>query len=157
MDYMLTDLREDYPNWKDYFDIIIVSASKPRFFMSGTSLREVDLETGKLKFTKTPERFERGKVYAGGSFSLFKKWTGTQGTEVLYIGDNINHDITDTKKARCLWRTLLIVRELDHEIATWKRVKPKFEKLNALEYLRAKTYMHMDSSASEQPDASGKY
>jgi 5'-nucleotidase len=92
MKYMLEGTSKDHPSWKDYFDIIIVSGCKPKFFMSGTTMREVDEETGNLKFVEI-SKFEKGKVYHGGNLSQFKKFTGTTGAEVLYIGDNISHDV----------------------------------------------------------------
>ena len=30
-------------SWRDYFDVIVVSANKPLFFEEGTMLREVDV------------------------------------------------------------------------------------------------------------------
>src|SRR5690606_13086981 len=139
MKYLLNDQRDDYKDWKDYFgkyfqlipqftfiDIIIVNAQKPRFFKEGSTLREVDLKTSQLKLTPSPEKkFEKGKVYAGGNLEIFKKLTGTVGSEVIYIGDNIAHDIIFTKESRCLWRTMFIVRELDAEIDVWVIITKK--------------------------------
>lgn len=50
MNYLLANQNAQYPKWVDYFDIIITSAQKPTFFLSGTPLREVDMNTGTLKF-----------------------------------------------------------------------------------------------------------
>jgi len=83
-------------NWKDLFDIIIVSANKPRFFEEGTTLREVDLVTGNLKTSHAV--LEKGKVFAGGSISVFDKSTMVPGNQVLYIGDHIFADIMRSKK-----------------------------------------------------------
>ncbi|KAL0480681.1 5'-nucleotidase [Acrasis kona] len=143
MSYLLDNIRDDYPSWRTYFDIIITNAMKPRFFLEGSSLREVDLEKGTLSLIQ-PTKFERGKIYAGGNFRLFKALTGTQGGEVLYVGDNIYHDIIQTKRSRCLWRTLLIVREVDDEVKKWGDNGEVWKKLGSLEYLRAKTYQGQD-------------
>lgn len=67
MSYLLDGSRDDYKSWRDYFDIIITNAMKPRFFLEGSSLREVNLETGSLSLV-VPKQFERGKIYAGGNF-----------------------------------------------------------------------------------------
>eukprot|EP01080_Neovahlkampfia_damariscottae_P000131 gene131-4377_t len=151
MKFMLEGTDEEYKSWKDYFDIIIVSACKPSFFMSGTTLREVNEETGNLKFNNVC-KFEKGKVYNGGNLSLFKKFTETSGSEVLYIGDNISHDIVHTKENKVLWRTCLIVKEIEQEIETWSKSQKQFEKINKLEYLRAQIYQGMDSLTKESPN-----
>jgi 5'-nucleotidase len=83
---------------------------------------------------------------------LFKQLTGTQGSEVLYVGDNIYHDIIQTKRSKCLWRTLLVVREVDDEINTWTKSIGMWNKLQNLEYLRAKTYQGQDMSNIHQND-----
>jgi 5'-nucleotidase len=67
MKFLLDNARDDYKSWRDYFDIIITNAKKPRFFLEGSSLREVNLETGSLSLV-VPKQFERAKIYAGGNF-----------------------------------------------------------------------------------------
>jgi len=83
---------------------------------------------------------------------MFKKLTGTKGGEVMYVGDNIMHDIVQTKKSRCLWRTLLVVRELEQETGVWASSLQHWNHIQNLEYLRAKTYQNMDSSEMHAPD-----
>eukprot|EP00761_Pharyngomonas_kirbyi_P013571 gb/GECH01013600.1/.p1 GENE.gb/GECH01013600.1/~~gb/GECH01013600.1/.p1 ORF type:complete len:514 (+),score=137.57 gb/GECH01013600.1/:1-1542(+) len=150
MGYLLNGVDDEYPNWKDYFDIVIVSAKKPRFFEQGTALREVELETGQLKLGKI-RSFKPGKVYSGGNLETFRKLTGTQGHEVLYIGDNIYHDIIRSKKSRCLWKTLLVLRELGHELDSWRKGHDEYKKLLNLEYIRAETYRGLDSRTDTPP------
>merc|ERR1712188_213336 len=71
MSYMLDrSFNDQYENWKDYFDYIIVGARKPVFFQEGTTLREVDLETGSLKIGHIHE-LKSGHVYNGGSMKKF--------------------------------------------------------------------------------------
>lgn len=146
MSYLLDGVLNQYNSWKDYFDIIITNAQKPTFFKQGSTLREVDEETGHLKFTTAPDTFQKGTIYAGGSFALFKQITKTKGPEVLYVGDNIFSDIIYSRKVRCLWRTLLIVRELDDEITKWVTASDKYNHLQVLKYMRAKTFENTDSS-----------
>jgi hypothetical protein len=52
-----------------------------------------------------------------------------------------------------LWRTCLIVKEIDKEIETWSNSQKLFEKINKLEYLRAEIYQGMDSSTKDAPNA----
>jgi 5'-nucleotidase len=155
MAYMLSGVREDYPSWKDYFDAIVVNACKPLFFGEGTTLREVDEKTGLLKFTEVGETFEKGKVYNGGNLKMFRKLTGTVGSEILYIGDNIAHDIIRSKDSRVFWRTCLIVKELDREIDVWKGAKKEYENMVEQEWLRANTFQGMDSTRVKKPDGLG--
>jgi len=139
----------DYSCWKDYFDIIITSASKPRFFdEEGTTLREVDEATNTLKILNLHE-FKKGTVYTGGSINIFRKFTKTVGSEVLYIGDNISHDVIFTKTAGYHWRTCLVVKELEMEIRFFQNSKDERKKLLQLEYLRAKMFSNLDSSSSK--------
>lgn len=99
-------------------------------------------------------QFVKGQIYAGGSLTIFKQFTNTSGSEVLYSGDNIYHDIIYSKKSRCLWRTLLVVRELNDELANWQTNKSDYYYLQNLEYLRAKTFQALDSSNEQAPKAS---
>ena len=147
MAYLLDKSIDGYEKWTDFFDIIITNGQKPKFFKEGTTLREVDQATGSLKLSAV-KGFKKGSVYTGGSFSLFKKFTKTKGSEVLYVGDNIFHDIIVTKQNRCLWRTLLIVREVEEETNNWmtKRSTEMWAKVNTLEYLRAESFKGLDSS-----------
>ncbi|KAL9649859.1 hypothetical protein ABK040_009672 [Willaertia magna] len=150
MAYLLNDSKiNGYNNWTDFFDIIITNGCKPKFFTEGTTLREVDQVNGKLKLSAVKE-FKKGSVYCGGSFSLFKKFTQTQGSEVMYVGDNIFHDIIVTKQNRCLWRTLLVVREVEEEVNRWNSSKSidLWNRLNTLEYIRAESFRDQDSSSS---------
>jgi 5'-nucleotidase len=54
-----------------------VDAKKPRFFSSGTALREVELETGSLKLGSI-SKFESGHVYQGGSKMIFSLLSGAK-------------------------------------------------------------------------------
>jgi len=147
MAYLLDNSIEGYKRWTDFFDIIITNGNKPKFFTEGTTLREVDQTTGSLKLSAV-RSFKKGSVYCGGSFSLFKKFTKTQGSEILYVGDNIFHDIIVTKQNRCLWRTLLVVREVESEVNSWMSTRSTelWNKLSTLEYLRAESFKGQDSS-----------
>ena len=58
-------------------DYIIVGAGKPDFFEGGTTLREVNLQTGALEIRRI-EKFEKGHVYNGGSMSVFSQLSGAK-------------------------------------------------------------------------------
>eukprot|EP00741_Cyanophora_paradoxa_P008724 tig00001373_g8446.t1 len=139
--------------WISYFDIVIVNARKPLFFKEGTSLRQVDTSTGRLMLSAVSGPLALGRVYSGGSLDMFRELTGARGHEVLYIGDHIFADILKSRKTSS-WRTLLIVRELDAEIASWRAGRSKYIHLLNLEHIRAEVYRELDSSATRAPDIS---
>ncbi|KAN0053363.1 hypothetical protein ACTA71_009813 [Dictyostelium dimigraforme] len=151
MSYMMNGYNPNYPSWRDYFDVIIVGADKPRFFSEGTTIREVDTETGNLRITNVKDRFEPGKVYHGGSLSLFQKLTGAKGSRVLYIGDHIFADIIKSKKTHG-WRNLLVVPELQHELEVMNQQKDTTIHLMNLEFIRAEIYRGLDSESTTPPD-----
>ncbi|KYQ89783.1 5'-nucleotidase [Tieghemostelium lacteum] len=151
MSYMMDGFNPKYPTWRDYFNIIIVGADKPRFFSEGTTIREVDINTGNLKITNVKDRFEEGKVYHGGSLPLFQKLTGAKGNRVLYFGDHIFADIIKSKKIHG-WRNLLIVPELSHELKVISEQKSTINHLLNLEFIRAEIYRGLDLECTTPPD-----
>ncbi len=48
MSFLLNDPTNNR-DWKSYFDYILVDAQKPLFFAEGTSLKEIDIVSNKLK------------------------------------------------------------------------------------------------------------
>ncbi len=145
MNYLLGE------EWKQGFDYIIVSAAKPTFFREGSQLREVDLATGNLRIGKEPKELVKGQVYSGGSIELFEKLTGARGDKVLYVGDHIFSDVVVSKQ-RHFWRTLLVVREMEHEIARDNEARALKLHLRNLEVIRRETHRGLDSTATVRPD-----
>lgn len=140
-------------SWKSLFDYVIVSAAKPKFFQEGSQLREVDLETGNLHIGKEPKELVQGCVYNGGSIALFQRLTGAKGDKVLYVGDHIFSDVVVSKQ-RHFWRTLLVVRELEHEIRVNAMQKELRVHLANLEFIRREAYRGMNLESAE-PAPSG--
>lgn len=114
MSYMLDDRLAEYPRWLNYFDIVIVGAQKPKFFTGDAPFLRVDPVTGAVDTTPAT-RFEHRGVYQGGNISRFEK-LAPGGESVLYIGDHIYGDIIRSKKDS-LWRTALVLEELEYEQA----------------------------------------
>lgn len=148
MSYLLTD---EQGEWKDIFDIVICAACKPLFFSSGTTLREVNLETGNLKIG-TENAFQKGRVYQGGNIKLLES-VGVKGNQVLYVGDHIYADIIKSKKAHA-WRTLLVIPELEREIKVSEENHQLYDHLLNLQYMKAEAYKGLDSEATTPPDLS---
>ena len=57
--------------------------------------------------------------------------TGIMERSVLYIGDHIYGDILKCKKNKG-WKTFLVVKELDHQIACWVKCKPLIKDLETV-------------------------
>ena len=104
----------DGTTWRDLFDVVIVSASKPRFFEQADQLhRIVDEDEGLMVPHRGP--IEPGHVYFGGNARLVEETLGVTAAQLLYVGDHLFGDVHVTKDA-LRWRTALIARELEAEI-----------------------------------------
>ena len=115
MAYAFDRFCPDGTSWRDLFDVVIVSANKPRFFSGGDLIyRIVDEEQSLLQPHAGP--LEPGAVYFGGNARLVEESLGISGGQPLYVGDHLFGDVHVTKDV-LRWRTALIARELEAEIA----------------------------------------
>jgi len=101
--------------WRDLFDLSIVGARKPSFFSSQSPAFRVVSEDGLLR--EQNGILQEGEVYVGGNAAVVEKTLGLSGEEILYVGDHLFVDVNVSKNV-LRWRTALIVRELEDEIAT---------------------------------------
>lgn len=132
---VLDKMLPEYPSWRNYFDVIVVGANKPAFFTAERPFAEVDAATGEpLGEALT---LERGKAYQGGNLAEFERRVGIGGEVVLYVGDHIYGDILRSKKTS-LWRTCMVVPELEDEIAYIGRQSDRVSTLRNLESVRAR-------------------
>ncbi len=135
MSYLLDGRLAEYPNWQNYFDVICVGASKPGFFTEDRPFFEIDKKTGEV--SRTPaEKFERQHVYQGGCITKMEELLGDRGEDILYVGDHIYGDIIRSKKDT-LWRTALVLEELEDEIENRRRVHESAVELDEIEERRA--------------------
>ncbi|XP_054721939.1 cytosolic purine 5'-nucleotidase-like isoform X2 [Uloborus diversus] len=151
--YLFDFPSEEKKDWRSYFDYILVDARKPVFFTRGTTLRQVDTDTGSLKVGIHVGPLSPGQVYSGGSSDSFTALIGASGKDVLYVGDHIYGDILKSKKTRG-WRTFLIVPELQREVHVWTNKCHIFTRLQELDVQLGDTYREMDSSCKDSPDIS---
>ena len=128
MTYLLGGEMVEYPHWKNYFDIVIVAATKPAFFQEQRPLMERDGAT--LRPAAFP--LERGKVYEGGNLGDLERALGVPSDEVLYVGDHIYGDILRSKKESA-WRTAMIIQELEGEIVAHDSCREDFARAEVLE------------------------
>ncbi len=109
-------------NWKQLFDLVVVSAGKPGFF----------LEKSRPEGIPTPECPGREEFcFSGGNASWVERFLGANGDQVLYFGDHTYGDILKSKK-KVGWRTAMIVQELEQEVAANRRLLYQRRELNGL-------------------------
>jgi hypothetical protein len=70
-------------------------------------------------------------VYFGGNASLVEEYLGLSGSEILYVGDHLYTDVRVSKDVR-RWRTGLIVRELEAEVAEVHAHRAEQQRLDTL-------------------------
>jgi HAD superfamily 5'-nucleotidase-like hydrolase len=128
MTYLLGGAMSEYPTWKNFFDVVIVAATKPIFFTERRPLLERDGEA--VRPAVSP--LERGKVYEGGNLIELERALGVTGDEILYVGDHIYGDILRSKKESA-WRTAMIMQELEIEIDAYETCKEDFATIESLD------------------------
>ncbi|KAL9400978.1 hypothetical protein Peur_004827 [Populus x canadensis] len=97
--------------WRDLFDMVIISARKPEFFQMSHPLYEVVTGEGLMR---PCFKALKGGLYSGGSAQMVENSLDVHGDEILYVGDHIYTDVSQSKVHQ-LWRTALICRELEEE------------------------------------------
>jgi 5'-nucleotidase len=135
MSFLLDAKLAEYPRWRNYFDVIVVGAQKPTFFKENNPFKRIDPKTG----TALPDQvihFEHRGVYQGGNINRFEELLGDRGDQVLYVGDHIYGDIIRSKKDS-LWRTALILEELESELLMARQQQRVQADLVALEEHRS--------------------
>jgi hypothetical protein len=116
-------------SWRRLFDVVIVQARKPDFFTGNAPIFEVTDDSGLLRPSRGPLR--EGGAYLGGNARLVEQLVGLPGESILYVGDHIYADVHVTKSL-LRWRTALILRELEDEIAAVEAFRPKQAELDRL-------------------------
>lgn len=134
MEHLLGGVLPEYAHWRSYFDLVVVGAKKPDFFGDHAPFYAIDPATGAVDDTPAT-RLENDGIYQGGHLQALEDGTGWRGDEVLYVGDHIYGDILKTKRSG-LWRTAMIIQELEEEIAYTERRREDFRRLARLEDLR---------------------
>lgn len=116
-------------SWRDLFDLVIVGARKPEFFAGRGPLFEVVDDSGLLRPCVAGPTGPG--VYLGGHANLVEQYLGLSGAEILYVGDHLYTDVQVSKNVR-RWRTGLIVRELEDELAEVEARRDDQHRLDAL-------------------------
>ncbi len=143
MTHLLGSALPAYPNWRSYFDIVIVAGQKPAFFTDKNPFLEID-STGNIKGPHSGP-FSRNRIYQGGNIHDFEAAVGVRGDHVLYIGDHIYGDMLRAKKSS-VWRTAMILQELESELTAVENNKERLERVEQLE----RQLVRLDSEISYQ-------
>jgi 5'-nucleotidase len=144
MSYLLDGTLAAYPSWRNYFDVVVVSAGKPEFFTEEHPFIELDAEG--LPLTKSSEGpFQRGRIYSGGNIKAFQERARAAGDQVLFVGDHIYGDMLRSRKSSN-WRTAMVLQELEHEVTTHDRLRAELKRLDQLDA----DLRHIDSQLNER-------
>jgi 5'-nucleotidase len=128
-------------SWRDLFELVVVDARKPSFFTDSYPILELADEAGLLRPCTGPLR--SGGVYFGGNARLIEAHLKLPGEEILYVGDHVYADVHVTKDV-LRWRTALVVRELEQEIADAEAFREQRGQL--LELMQRKTVIEHHGS-----------
>ena len=119
--------------WRDLFDLAILGARKPAFFSERTPAYEVvgQDDEGRAVLRTHHGPLEEGRAYVGGHAALVEASLGLRDSEILYVGDHVYGDVVATKTV-LRWRTALVLRPLEDEIAATEAFRPQQEALAAM-------------------------
>ncbi len=145
MSHLLDGLAPEYPTWRNYFDVVITGADKPAFFSDSRPFLELDPASEEGAVLAEATSLDRWRVYRGGNLASFERMTGFSGDKVLYVGDHIYGDILKSRKAS-LWRTCMVVQELEDEIRYTEGRREEISRLSEVELLRAR----LDDAVNQQ-------
>ncbi len=134
MSFLLDGVLPEYPSWRNFFDAVITGAAKPAFFSEPRPLWALGPDGARLGEAQT---LERGRTYEGGDLPTLERLLGIGGERVLYVGDHIYGDILRSKKSS-LWRTCMVVQEIEDEMAWLDRNAEPLAELSRLEALRVR-------------------
>ncbi len=113
------------PLWTDYFDLVVVSARKPAFFLEKPAA----------------EALPGQKIaYSGGNALWMEDLLGAHGEEILYVGDHIYGDILRSKK-NVSWHTMLLIPELAWTLEQLEEQANELQDFLRLESSRRKSEM----------------
>jgi 5'-nucleotidase len=137
MRYLLDDVLPEYPSWRNYFDFVVTGAAKPAFFSERRPFVELDVSNGEARAGAEATTLDRDKAYEGGNLVDLERMAGIGGEHVLYVGDHIFGDILKSKKTS-LWRTCMIVQEIEDEVAYTDTRREEIARLSEVELLLAR-------------------
>ena len=148
MSYLLDGVRGGYPSWRNYFDIIVVSAAKPEFFTEEHPFVELDADGAAAARRRRTGRSSAGASIRAATSRRSRRARTRHGDRVLFIGDHIYGDMLRSRKSSN-WRTAMVLQELEHEITMYDRLRPELARLDRLDA----ELIHLDSELYERQAA----
>jgi len=140
--------------WRDLFDLVIVSARKPSFFAERSPVFEIATDDGLVR--PSPVGIKKDGVYLGGNARAVEDYLGVSGDEILYVGDHMYTDV-HVSKSVLRWRTALIVRELDSDVAAEMAFAERQRKLTRLMRRKAHVELQHARTRLQIQQRRGKY
>ncbi|CAH2102437.1 unnamed protein product [Euphydryas editha] len=134
-------------DWRDFFDVVIVNANKPKFFTEVSRPIRVFDKNANTHIWEKVTSLEKGIIYYEGTVKQLQDLTGWSGHQVLYFGDHPYSDLADVTLEHG-WRTGAIINELTHEINTLNTQSFK-ENANWLQMLTQLIEDHQDYKEPE--------
>ncbi len=129
LDYAISPFLKKHKSWRELFEIVVTSSTKPRFFTDNLRFLKVDLATGTLQ--NVEGKLQPGLVYQGGCAKKLEQDFEINGREILYLGDHIYGDVVSLKKVLA-WRTGLIIEPILNEVDSLRKTKKVQERIDAL-------------------------
>ncbi len=129
MSFAVDQFLPDGMSWHDLFDIMVISARKPDFFMGNNPIFEVVNQEGLLQPCVGP--LQDNGIYLGGNAAFIEDYLGVSGDQILYVGDHLFSDV-NVSKSVLRWRTALIIREFERELGAVQASRERQEKIAEL-------------------------
>jgi HAD superfamily 5'-nucleotidase-like hydrolase len=106
-------------DWRELFDVTVVSARKPTWFGKMDALETQPLrlvhEDGSLGRSRVLE-LDKGMALCGGTVDELMQLTGWTGGRVLYLGDHLYADLVDARYGEHSWITGAVIAEVRSEM-----------------------------------------
>ena len=141
--------------WRDLFDLAIVGARKPAFFSETAPAFEVvgegtdDTGAVRAELRTVNGVLEEGRAYVGGHASLIEASLGLRGDQILYVGDHVYADVA-VSKSMSRWRTALVLRGIEDEIAAQDAFAEHQARLDALMARKERLEAHFSALRLER-------
>jgi HAD superfamily 5'-nucleotidase-like hydrolase len=140
MEYALDPFLPPPTTWRDLFELVVLSARKPDFFERTMPAFQVATSDGLLR--PCPGGITRPGTYVGADAGQVQAYLDVAGEEILYVGDHIYTDVHVSKNVM-RWRTALILRELEEEVAALDAFRGTQAELTEL--MAEKTRLELES------------
>jgi HAD superfamily 5'-nucleotidase-like hydrolase len=129
MSYAFDRFLPDGETWRELFDIAVVAAGKPDFFLTDKPIFKLANEEGLVE--PVVGAIPEDGIYLGGNASLLEEYLGISGDRILFVGDHLISDVNISKDVS-RWRTALILRELEGELTAIQASKERQEDIQRL-------------------------